>query len=564
MCFCGDAVKNVFSAGTEDSAGAKGFGAQMGDMKTYCMNCFSEMDPYEPRCFHCGWSDAGQVKNALPFGTVLSDKYLIGQAVRINGAGITYSALEKTSNRKVEVREFFPNTIAYRDPNGRTVRSAAGTELKYSDYLSEFERYGQKLIRISGTKRMPVVLDFFAENNTQYMIFSFVESVSLRTYVEKNGLFTWADCERYFLPVIQSLGAIHAKNVDHLGISPDTLRITEDDVLILTDFEMQSVRRAGTDLLEDIYPGCWALEQYTKTKICDEVTDIYGLCASLVFTLTGSVPMDATKRKQDPRLMISRSILKTLPEPVIPAIANGLQVDADKRTSSFSRLAAELTAEPTVMERVVETKTLRTLPTADQRNPKAKNLPPFVWLLLSFVLSLGVIMLVTAVWFKDSPFSPQSIMGALDEPEVSVESQTIKLPNLVGMDYDEVKELTQSSGEFAFELKIYEESYEDGIPDGQITAQLPFAGSMIKAGDTVKVAVSRGESKRVLPDIVGAPVETAIKQLTAEGFVPVQVETVSSETAIGCVVGYLDGQPGDVIAHGSVVQIIVSVESEAE
>ena len=36
--------------------------------------------------------------------------------------------------------------------------------------------------------------------------------------------------------------------------------------MILTDFEMQSVRRAGTDLIEDIYPGCWAIEQYSKTK----------------------------------------------------------------------------------------------------------------------------------------------------------------------------------------------------------------------------------------------------------------------------------------------------------
>ena len=115
--------------------------------------------------------------------------------------------------------------------------------------------------------------------------------------------------------------------------------------MILTDFEMQSVRRAGTDLIEDIYPGCWAIEQYSKTKVCDEVTDVYGLCASMLFALSGTVPMDAPKRKKDPRLLISKAILKQLPEHVIPAIANGLQVDADRRTSSFSRFAAELVAE---------------------------------------------------------------------------------------------------------------------------------------------------------------------------------------------------------------------------
>ena len=535
----------------------------MSETKAYCMNCFSEMSPDEHRCFHCGWSDEGQKKHALPYGTILNDKYLIGQAVRMNGAGITYAALEKVSNRKIEIKEFFPTSIAYRDVNKTTVRPSGGAELKYDDYLNEFERYGQKLVRISGTMRMPAVLDSFIQNNTRYLVFSYMESVTLRSYVEKNGLFTWDDCERYFLPLIQSLGDMHALNVEHLGISPDTLRITDDETLLLTEFEMQSVRRAGTDLMEDICPGCWALEQYTKTKICDEVTDIYGLCASMLFALTGTLPADATKRKEDPKLMISRSVLKSLPEAVIPALANAMQVEADNRTSSFSRFMAELTAEPTVMERVVEMKTIRSLPSADYRHPKQKNLPPFVWLVLSFALSLCAIMLITSVWFKDSPFSPQSILQAMDEPEVShTDSQTIKLPNLVGMDYEQLEELTKSSSDYAFDLRIYKESYEHGIPDGRITSQLPFAGSMIKVGDTVKVAVSRGESMRVLPDITGKPVDYAKEMLEAEGFVAVQVETVNEEVRIGCAAGYVQGLAGDVVPHGSVVQFYVSVEPE--
>jgi serine/threonine-protein kinase len=272
------------------------------------MNCFSEMSPDEHRCFHCGWSDEGQKKHALPYGTILNDKYLIGQAVRMNGAGITYAALEKVSNRKIEIKEFFPTSIAYRDVNKTTVRPSGGAELKYDDYLNEFERYGQKLVRISGTMRMPAVLDSFIQNNTRYLVFSYMESVTLRSYVEKNGLFTWDDCERYFLPLIQALGDMHALNVEHLGISPDTLRITEDEALLLTEFEMQSVRRAGTDLMEDICPGCWALEQYTKTKICDEVTDIYGLCASMLFALTGTLPAMPSDQVTKPTCSTSGSI----------------------------------------------------------------------------------------------------------------------------------------------------------------------------------------------------------------------------------------------------------------
>ena len=103
-----------------------------------------------------------------------------------------------------------------------------------------------------------------------------------------------------------------------------------------------AVGAARAHLIEDIYPGCWAIEQYSKTKVCDEVTDVYGLCASMLFALSGTVPMDAPKRKKHPRLLISKAILKQLPEHVIPAIANGLQVDADRKPRAFRALPPSL------------------------------------------------------------------------------------------------------------------------------------------------------------------------------------------------------------------------------
>lgn len=528
----------------------------MNESKAYCMNCFSEMNPNDLHCSHCGWSNDGQPQDALPFGTVLCDKYLIGQAVSVNGAGITYSALERISNRKVEVREFFPIGIARREQN--VVCPVVGAELKFSDYLSEFERTGRSLMRLSGIEGIQSAINAFSENNTQYVVFAFRESMTLREYVESNGKLSWTECERLFLPVIRSLNDVHSRNIDHLGISPQTLRIAQDGSMFITGFEMPSLRRAGNDLQSDSFEGYWAPEQYSRVRMCDEVTDVYGMSASLMFAVSGAVPPDAQKRQQDPRLLLPRDVVRGLPKHAVQAIANGLQVDANKRTSSFSRLLAELTASSMVVETVVETETLRSLPNSDKRDPKSKSMPPFVMLMLSFVITIVVLMLVTSIWFKDSAFSPQSISGAFNTSEVPLESQTIKLPNLVGKNYDEIKALAGTDSSYAFTLKIYEERFDDSAPEGEILEQLPFAGSMIKAGDTVKVAVSGGQSKRALPDITNAPYETAKEQLEAEGFVPVKVESMSADIPAGNVIGYLNEQPGDVIAHGSVVQVLVS------
>ena len=536
----------------------------MGENKLYCMRCFEAMEDSSNTCPHCGWHNGDQVKNALPYGTLLGEKYLVGQAVHVNGAGITYAALEAKTAQKVEVREFYPHTIAVRGETGASVLPVSGAELKFSDYLSEFERYAQKLLRVSDTKHIQRAIDTFSQNNTQYIVFSFTESVSLRQYVEEHGVLSWAQCEQFFYPVIHTLGAIHAQNVEHLGISPNTLRITKDDKMIVTGFDIQSVRRAGTDLIEDIFPGCWALEQYSKTKICDEVTDVYGLCASLLFALTGAAPMEAPKRKQDPRLMISKNILKQLPEQVIPAIANGLQVDPSHRTSSFSRFSAELAAEPTVVEKFVETETVRSLPSGSGRTPSKRRVPTFLWLVASFVFTLVVIFAVTSVWFKDSPFSPQSIVAFIKDPGVVEDKQTLEVPNLVGMDYDKLLSLTEKDKKYKFELEIYKETFSDTLPEGQITGQYPLAGEIIEAGSTVKIAVCKGPQLRTLPDISDMMADEAMTKLKALGFEPVQVAQYSEDTKIGRVIGYQSDSPGDALAYGAVVGILVSAESSGE
>ena len=66
------------------------------------------------------------------------------------------------------------------------------------------------------------------------------------------------------------------------------------------------------------------------------------------FALTGELPQDALKRRTDPRLLIPTNILRTIPPHVVTALANALQVMPDKRTSTFERLRAELSAAPTI------------------------------------------------------------------------------------------------------------------------------------------------------------------------------------------------------------------------
>ena len=65
-------------------------------------------------------------------------------------------------------------------------------------------------------------------------------------------------------------------------------------------------------------------------------------------------------------------------------------------------------------------------------------------------------------------------------------------------------------------------------------------------------------------DIEGKPADEAVTALKALGFEPVQVAEVNDHVKVGCGIGYQSDSPGDALAYGSVVGILVSAESSGE
>ena len=102
------------------------------------------------------------------------------------------------------------------------------------------------------------------------------------------------------------------------------------------------------------------------------------------------------------------------------------------------------------------------------------------------------------------------------------------------------------------------------MPEGQITGQYPLAGEIVEAGSTVKIAVCKGPQLRTLPDIEGMTADEAVTALKALGFEPVQVAEVNNDKKSGYVIGYQSDSPGDALAYGAVVGILVSAESSGE
>lgn len=524
-----------------------------------CMNCFAGYRYEEGNgvCPVCGWDNAKpQVPEGLPYGTVLASRYMMGRVKAVNGEGLTYSALDRTTKKVVEIREFFPSSLASRSPKDQAVLPKSGCEAAFEQYLSDFLELSKGVSRLREVSVIQSVLNIFEENYTAYTVYEYEPTISLRRFVQKaGGSISWNDANRLFLPVLTALGLMNSLGIVHLGISPDTLRITRNGSMVVSGFAIQASRHAGSPISQEFFPGYAALEQYDPKAVCGEITDVYGFSASLVFALMGEPPKPAPARVRDPRLMISKEILKSLPPYAVTAIANGLQVKQSSRTGSFEKFKAELSAAPTIVNEIDQTDAIRRLPPVDMDLPQNRGLPPVVWLIGSFAITLVVLVIVASMWLGDRGMSFTDIPKIFEAS--SAAAQTVTVPSMVNQSYEEwLKKI--EDGEYDFHLKVSAQEFSDTVEEGSIISQSPFQGEEITPGNTVLVTVSKGSATRVLPEIKGMSFAELQTVLADNGFSVVKQEETSDDIEPGYVIRYQDAQEGESLEYGATVTVVVS------
>lgn len=524
-----------------------------------CMNCFAAYNPQEGEiCPVCGWdNNKAQAHHGLQYNTVLASRYIIGRVKAMNSEGITYAALDRTTKRVVEVREFFPSTLSSRRAD-QCIIPLQDCEMQFERCLEDFIELSKGISRLRELSVVISALDIFEENYTAYSVYEFTPSVSLRRYVKNKGGLSWNEANRMFMPVLTALGLMNSLGISHLGISPDTLRVTQTGTMFISGFSIHQARQAGGVLPEELFSGCAAIEQYSQNAICGEASDVYGFAASLLFALTGDTPDDATERVHDQRLMISKDVLKALPPFAVTAIANALQVKPNARTSSFERFKSELSAAPTIVNQVDQTEAIRRLPPIDMDLPQNKGLPPAVWLIGSCLVTFVALIIVASMWLGDRGMSFGDLQKLFDDS--SAVTETCVVPNMLNHSYDEITQKI-TDGEYSFKLKVSDRIFSETVAEGNIISQSVSEGETVAKGETVVVTVSKGNSKRTLPPIKGVTFAELQSLLTNNGFTPVQEEEFSDDLEAGYVIRYKDHEEGDTLDYGSTITVIVSAGS---
>lgn len=488
-------------------------------------------------------------------GKRLDGRYEIQEIVGVGGMSVVYKAYDNVDDRVVAVKilkdEFLTN----------------------DDFVRRFKNESKAIALLSHPNIVKVYDVSFGEK-LQYIVMEYVDGITLKEYIQKQGAITWNDALFFTTQILKALQHAHDKGIVHRDIKPQNIILLPNGNIKVADFGIARFSRSETRTLTDTAIGSvhYISPEQAKGEFTDEKADIYSVGVVLYEMLAGKVPFEA-ESAVSVALMQLQNNAKRLTEinPDIPLgleqiCIHAMQKDPKDRYQSATEMLLDveevmnnpktvfdyscfvdksptkyisdtdkITAEtPVINEKPIEKAVDSDEDEVEYYDPDHKKK------VISAVL-IGIIILVTA-----AVLLVMAITG-------SFKTSTNTLDNFVGFSYDELI----SSNKYDYEF-VLEQKKTDEVEPGIVVDQSPEAGSKVISGSQVKLVVSASMDDINVPNIYNLNDEKAKKALANEGLTNYKFTTISSETVEEGLVVYTEPKAGTVVSSDTQIVVFVS------
>ena len=487
-------------------------------------------------------------------GKRLDGRYEIGEVIGEGGMAVVYSAWDIEDQIPVAIK-------ILRDEY-----------LGNDEFIRRFKDES-KAIAVLSHPNIVKVYDVSFGDRIQYIVMEYIDGITLKDYIEKNGPVNWKETIHFVLQILRALQHAHDKGIIHRDVKPQNIMLLEDGTIKVTDFGIarfsKNTTRSMTMTNKAIGSVHYISPEQARGEPTDAKSDLYSLGVMMYEMLTGKLPFDA-----DNAVSVAIMQLQSDPEPprkINPKIPVGLEEiiirTMQKEPKKRYRSAAEMYNDLIKFKKNPSMKFNYNYDSVDEEPEKPKvntvkkievetpykdddewdddsdesGSSPITQIIGGAVIAFVAVCLVFLVLAVFKGFSSNSTTDVL-------------VPNLIGLDFNTVNK-DKVTYNFKWDVTNV---YDADKPIDIILSQNPQPSEKkIKEGSTIQITVNSEETTLNLPSVDGRTKDDAVQKIKSVNLVPEVLMVLDNQTAEGYVKQTYP-TAGSKVTIGSSIKIYVS------
>lgn len=504
-------------------------------------------------------------------GELIDDRYQLTALLATGGMATIYSAIDTRLDRKVAVKIMHPHLAQDEDFVGRFIREAkAAASLSHPNIVAVQDQGWNQ----SG---IPAV----------FIVMELVEGHTLRDYIYERGKLTVDDALAFIDPVLSALAAAHEIGIIHRDIKPENILISKSGRVKIADFGLARGNMLGTTMTAEssviLGSVSYLSPEQVQRGVADSRSDVYAAAIVLFEMITGEKPFAGDSPIQIAYMHVNEKIpnLSSKVKGIHPAldelVARATSTNPDERPrdageflSELNRVRSEIdpkrkqlslqldlpvapireevrdksraakraeTAKSTSDAEIVTPMTESTAATKKDRAEERRRVSKRVRRNRIIAMVLAISVGIAGWWIVLGP-------GA-----------KVSVPSVIGASVDKANSLISPLG---LKIEVAEKVYSEEVSEGLIIKQDPAGGDKIDPNGTVKLTVSKGPERYLVPQLIGLTPEAAVNAIArlplATGTI---TEVFNSEVPKGFVIS-AEPAPGTQVRRDTAINLVVS------
>jgi serine/threonine-protein kinase len=467
-------------------------------------------------------------------GELIDGRYQLIRQVASGGMASIYEGIDTRLDRKVAVKIMHSHLAQDEQFVERFIREAkAAAALSHPNIVAVQDQGWNQ----SGTPAVFIVMEL-------------VEGHTLREYLNEQGNLQFADGIKFLMPVLSALAAAHKQGIVHRDIKPENILVSKEGRIKIADFGLAKGPLLGSTMTAEssviLGSVSYLSPEQVQRGVADARSDVYavGITAFEMFTgkkpFDGDAPIQIAYMHVNERVPRISSIVSNFPSDLDELIFQATAGDPDERPRDAADFHTRLSAINSRLNPKENQLSLELDIPIKPMRPKVKQKS----------LKRRIKELTTQI-----PMSEQTIKNAVagvprkaEKTVVALETETtaqvarrkklskrvrrnryiaacmavalgitgwyvligpgsrVVVPSTVGATQTEV---TAALNPLGLTSIVLERRYSEEIEADHVIESIPEGGGKVDKGGVVKLVLSKGPERYVIPMVQGLTPEAA-------------------------------------------------------